>query len=263
MKIAVLSDIHGNSIALKAVLADIRARGSVDEYWILGDLAAIGYDPIGTLKQVTALPNVHVVRGNTDRYLVTGEFPPPTFDEVKADPQLLSRFAQVRQSFAWTQGAVTAAGWSEWLAALPLDKRAMLPDGSRVLCVHASPGSDDGRGVCPDSSMSELQSLVAGCNADLVFVGHHHWAMDLNVGDVRLINPGRISNPFPPDLRASYAILHADEERHRIEHRRVDYDHEAVIAELKRVRHPAAEYIIAFLRGQYDQPWNRAQSGNK
>ncbi len=52
MRIALLSDIHGNSIALEAVLEDIQAQGDVDAYWVLGDLAAIGYDPVGVLERL-------------------------------------------------------------------------------------------------------------------------------------------------------------------------------------------------------------------
>ena len=45
----ILSDMHGNPLALDAVLADIAAQGGVDETWVLGDLAALGYDPVGVL----------------------------------------------------------------------------------------------------------------------------------------------------------------------------------------------------------------------
>jgi hypothetical protein len=48
-RIAILADIHGNSIALDAALADIEAKGGVDAYWLLGDYAAIGFDPAGAL----------------------------------------------------------------------------------------------------------------------------------------------------------------------------------------------------------------------
>jgi hypothetical protein len=77
MRIALLSDIHGNPIALDAVLDDVQDQGGVDAHWELGDLAAIGYDPVGVLERLVALPNVQFARGNTDRYLVTGERPPP------------------------------------------------------------------------------------------------------------------------------------------------------------------------------------------
>ena len=73
MRIAIFSDIHGNATALDAVLREV---GDVDEYWIAGDLCAIGPDPVGALERVLSLPNTRFVRGNTDRYTYAGQRPP-------------------------------------------------------------------------------------------------------------------------------------------------------------------------------------------
>lgn len=262
MRLALLADLHGNPIALDAVLADIQAQGNVDAYMVLGDLAAIGYDPIGALERLVKLPHVYFVRGNTDRYLVTGERPGPMSEEVQAKPGLLSRFTQVARSFAWTQGAVSVTGWLAWLAELPLEQRLALPDGTRLLGVHAAPGCDDGHGVYPTMSRPELEALLAGCQADLVCVGHNHWPLDLVVDGVRVVNPGSVSNPFPPDLRASYTLLEADALGYRLEFRRVDYDHQAVVEAVQRVRHPAAEYVISFMLGQNQPFWQQLQDAS-
>ena len=69
MRVALLADIHGNSIALHNVLQDIQSIGGVDEYWFLGDFAAIGDDPLGVLEQIASLSRAHFIRGNTDRYI--------------------------------------------------------------------------------------------------------------------------------------------------------------------------------------------------
>jgi putative phosphoesterase len=61
-------------------------------------------------------------------------------------------------------------------------------------------------------------------DADLVLAGHTHLPLDRTVGGIRLVNPGSISNPFPPDLQASYVILEADENRYETSNRRVGYD---------------------------------------
>lgn len=257
MRIALLSDIHGNSIALDAVLRDVQAQGGVDVYLVLGDIVAIGHDPDGVLERLAALPDVRFVRGNTDHYVVTGERPGPTFEEVRADPRLLSQFVEVAHDIAWTQGAVTVMGWLEWLIALPSEQRMALPDGTRLLGVHVSPGHDDGQGVHPGLSDAELQSLMAGCEADLVCVGHTHWPMDVSVGGVHVVNPGSVSNPWPPDLRASYVILEAGESGYRLEHRRADYDHQAVITALQHLRHPAARHITRHMLGQHQPPWEQ------
>jgi predicted phosphodiesterase len=257
MRIALFADIHGNSIALDAVLADIHAQGNVDEYWILGDLAAIGHDPIGVLERVTQIPKIRFTRGNTDRYLVTGERPKPTFDEVQQDPALLTRFVEVGQNFAWTQGVLAGSRWFDWLADLPIEQRLVLPNNTRLLGVHASPGNDNGRGVYPGIGEEELAMLLRDCNADLVCVAHTHFPVDVLVNGIRVINLGSVSNTFLPDLRASYVIIDADKTGYRIEPRRVDYDREAVITALHRLHHPASTFIEQYMRGQHIPNWNK------
>jgi predicted phosphodiesterase len=98
MRVAILSDIHGNSIALDAVLADLRSHGGVDAYWVLGDLVALGPDPIGVLERLDRLENASFIRGNTDRYTAMGDRPPPTLEEVAQDPSLVPRLIEVAQT---------------------------------------------------------------------------------------------------------------------------------------------------------------------
>ena len=81
MRLGLISDVHGNVTALDAVVADGTAAG-VSTWWVLGDLAALGPAPTTTLERLTNLPNVRFVRGNTDRYIVTGERPWPHAADV-------------------------------------------------------------------------------------------------------------------------------------------------------------------------------------
>ncbi len=254
MRVALLSDIHGNSIALDAVLADVELQGGVDAFWVLGDLVALGHDPVGVLERLAALPNARFTRGNTDRYVSSGDRPPPTRADSEANPNLLPILVEVAGTFAWTQGAITAAGWFEWLAALSLELEVILPDGTRFLGVHAAPGTDGdpGIGIHPRLGLADLRTLLCGCEANLVCVGHTHWPTDLRVDGTRIVNLGSVSNPLPSDLRASYAILEAGRSGYRIRHRRVDYDREAVIAALERVRHPGADFITRHMRGEVE-----------
>lgn len=254
MRIALFSDIHGNSIALDAVLADIQAQGGVDEYWILGDLVAIGHDPLGVLERLSKLPNAHFIRGNTDRYVTSDQPPQEWVEEVKKDINQLPQLVAVTRSMNWTRGAISVGGYFDWLAALPLDRRFILPDGTRVLCIHASPGTDEGRGMNPWMTDDELWELSKDSEADLVFVGHTHQAQDRTVNGVRLINPSSVSNPIAPDLRAGYVLLVADEKGYRLEQRRVDYDHEAVVEAMHKIKHPAAELVTQYMRGQKQPP---------
>jgi predicted phosphodiesterase len=248
MKIALLSDIHGNLIALDAVLADIQARGGVEHFWVLGDLVALGPDPVAVLERLTSLPDVHFVRGNTDRYVVSPDRPPPTLADVSDNPQLLPILVEVAGTFAWTQGAVTTAGWLAWLKRLPLELHAILPDGTRVLAVHASPGRDDGEGISPEMPNAVIQANLQGCDADLVCVGHTHRPMNRQIGRWHVVNLGSVSNPPTAERRASYVLLEATETGYNLEHHLVDYDRSAVIKAVEELGHPGAAFICKHLR---------------
>lgn len=259
LKIALLSDLHGNLPALEAVLADIAAWGNVDAYWLLGDYAAMGPAPVKVLERINALPNARFIRGNTDRYIATGDRPAfPSTGTI--EPTQLPGLLEAAQSFSWTQGVVWAAGWREWLAALPLDFRETLPDGTRVLCVHASPGTDDGLGMRPTMSEAELAPLFANAEADIVFVGHTHWPQDRIIAGARVVNVGSVGLSFTPDGLASYVQLMVDGNSYGIEHQLVDYDRDATVAALTQQRHPAADFITGFIRGTRRPPWAQIQN---
>jgi predicted phosphodiesterase len=249
VKLGVVSDIHGNRVALDAVVADASTQG-VGSWWALGDLVAIGPEPIPTLEVVANLPNVTITRGNTERYVLTGDRPPPSEADVVARPELLGLFAAVEGSFAWTRGALSSGGWLEWLATLPLEARTVLRDGTRLLGVHASPGRDDGDGITPDRPESDLAQALAPAEAELVCAGHTHRPTDRWVGDVHAVNLGSVSNPVTDDRRASYVIIHDDPHGHRVEHRRVAYDRDEFLRRLARSGHPEQGYIASFQRGE-------------
>lgn len=253
MRIALISDIHGNTLALDVVLNAV--KGQVDGYWILGDLCAIGYDPVGVLERLDALPNALFIRGNADRYLVTGERPKPTFDDAAKNPAVIPTLAEVAGNFAWTQGYLEARGWLDWLKKLPLEQRLMLPDGTRVLLVHAAPGTDDGRGLNPGLTDGELLAEIDGCEADLVCVGHFHMPMDRKVNGTQVINPGSVSNPLTKDWRAAYVILTADEQVYRVEHYRAQYDIQAAIEATQRCSNPGKDFMVRALRGEIRASW--------
>jgi putative phosphoesterase len=224
MRLALLSDVHGNSIALDAVIRDIENSGGVDAHYVLGDLSAIGFDPVGALERLVELPNVRFIRGNTDRYIVTGERPAPTVED----------------------GALAHSGWLDWTAALELDDRVELPDGATLHLVHASPGTDDGRGCRPDASDEELASIVADLAEDVLCVGHTHMPFDRRVGGKRVVNIGNLSNPHRGDLRATYVIVDSDASGHTIEHRRVEYDYDAVLKAIDASGHPNPDFLAHF-----------------
>jgi putative phosphoesterase len=243
MRLALLSDIHGNPLALDAILKNIESQGGVDAYWVLGDVGAIGYDPVGVIERLVALPDVRFVRGNTDRYVVTGDRPLPTAAHVQQDLRLLPVFAEIAESFAWTKGAVSATGWLNWMASFPLEQRLTLPDGTRLLGVHAAPGTDEGDGIHAGLSDDALRILLNNCEADLVCVGHTHRPLDRTVDGIRVINLGSVSNPVTSDLRASYALLTEATSGYQVQMRYVEYDWRAVLVAIQQSGHTTSAYL--------------------
>jgi putative phosphoesterase len=255
MRIALLSDIHANPIALDAVLADIQARGAVDAYWLLGDYAAIGPDPAGVVERVLKLPNALYISGNADRYIATTDRPYPRVSDATTRPELIPLLAEVAGSFAWSAGHLESRGYLDWLRALTADYRLTLPDGTRVLLVHAAPGTDDGDGLNPALTDAELEVAIAGADADLICVGHFHIPMERHLNGVHVLNPGSVSNSFLPDGRAGYAILTATDTGYDVAFHRVKFDREASIAAAERSANPGIRYVRQFLEGKVCAPW--------
>lgn len=254
MRIALLSDIHGNSLALDAVLADIDKRGAVDSYWVLGDLVALGHDPVGVLDRLHSLSNAQFTRGNTDRTITE---PPSmaTEDDLPIDLRRLNRVLTYRAAMAWCRGAITAAGYFDWLANLPLELRVVLPDGSRFLGVHASPGSDDSWGFHPRYPEEEMVARMEGADADIVCVGHTHWPMNRELAGVHLVNISPVHMPTTPDLRLKYAILEADDDGYTITHHYLEQDRDELKAAIRASNHPCIDMLLDYADGLNSFPW--------
>ena len=136
MRAAVFSDVHGNLVALDAVLSAAAAE-NVDEYWIIGDHAAHGPQPAEVIDRNEQLPFVRAARGNTDRYVLDGSgsslVPAASPGRSTEEVQLL---VDAEKSHAWTRGAVTARGhWDLYLA---------VSGSSAGSSVSAGSGSVDG-----------------------------------------------------------------------------------------------------------------------
>lgn len=247
MRAAVFSDVHGNLLALEAVLADAQSEG-VDEYWIVGDLVAHGPHPAQTAIRLMGVANARFVRGNTDRYVLTGDVSGmiPAIDNpaTLAESQTL---AAAQNSFAWTRGALTAVGAYDWLASLPVEQRFGLPDATRVLLVHAAPGRDDGPGIHDGLSDKAFATTVADADADLIFVGHTHKPLDKSGGGCRVVNLGSVSLPATSDPRAMWTLVTVKDDILEVQRRFSNYDVGIVLAALDSEHHPSAEWLKAKL----------------
>ena len=250
MRIALISDIHGNLTALDAVLNHIQQSGGVDSFVFVGDYVAIGPEPVEVFERLCELENAVFIRGNTDRYTFTGDRPRPTFEEAGQDEKSKLAFIEIQNSFAWTQGAVATSGCLDWLSALPLDYRLTFADGSTALCVHARPGHDDGPGIDERSSPDFLSEVARESKADYLFVGHTHEAVEIVANGTQIWNLGSVSNPPTSDLRASYLMIESSSDQTKVVRHRINYDVDCAIKLVRLRYHPAAAFIEQKLLGK-------------
>ncbi len=143
---------------------------------------------------------MRVVLGNTDRYVVASDRPFRQSDTSQETQWFCQAFAEVAHTFAWTQDAIPAAGWSGFLPDLPAEQRLDLRDGTRVIGVHVAPGGRDGAGIHSRLSDVALHGLLAPACADLLCVDHP-LRIDRQVRGIRVSNTGSMSNPLAPNFR--------------------------------------------------------------
>jgi putative phosphoesterase len=241
MKIAILSDIHGNIVALEAVLKDLEAQGNVDHILMPGDMFAYGPAPQEVLAALQELTNVHFLRGNTDRYLLEVSYP-TTSSRGEWQDKLL-------RSFCWTAERLGDAGlgFIERLSRF----QVVQAGGRKLLAVHGSPRSDE-EGLDIKTGEEALQAMPISPEVAVVACGHTHIPMDHFVGDVHLVNAGSVGLPFDGDPRACYAIVSNLATNStgptQVELRRVVYDVEKVVEQCYACNHPAADIHAYNLR---------------
>jgi len=224
MRVAVLSDIHSNLVALDAVLA---AAGPVDAIWQLGDVVGYGPDPNGVVSRLREVGSIGV-RGNHDAAACGGS-------EIEwFNPD-------ARRAMEWTRATLTPES-SSWLAALPERHVAAACE-----LVHGSPREPMWEYV---TSVPVARANIATLAQPIGLHGHTHVPLAFVEDDGRidavspgdgselelrgrraLLNPGGVGQPRDGDVRASFAIL--DPDAGTIRWHRVAYDIEAVQAAMR------------------------------
>lgn len=198
-RIALISDIHGNGIALEAVLADIAAC-KVDEIVCLGDIAAGGPQPRQVLRRLREL-GCRVVRGNADGWLLDG---------LPAGRSEATR--RLAETVAWGHAQLDDDDLA-YVAALPARVCSSL-GGLELVCCHGSPRSDL-EPLLATTSDAALDGLFADTGAGILAAGHTHLQLLRRNGDVLLVNPGSVGLPLgattdsatPLPKLAEYALV--------------------------------------------------------
>jgi predicted phosphodiesterase len=221
MRVGLIADIHGNSIALDTVLAALE-RERIDELICLGDVAALGPQPAEVIARLRAL-GCPVVMGNTDAWLLT----PPS-------ATIMDRFD--RAITQWLVGQLSDADRA-YVAAFPAVIERSVGAGRTLLCFHGSPRSFSDT-IIATTPNDDLDAMLNGYDAAIKAGGHTHMPMLRRHRDRQIINVGSVGlpgigsvRPYNRDVHwAEWAVLDVDDDQTRIAFHRTPLDVEKMIA---------------------------------
>lgn len=217
MKVAVISDIHGNMQALEAVLADIKAE-SCDKILCLGDLAMAGPEPAKTIELIKRMyenGEVELIQGNTDEMIATPDI---------SIPYVKEKFPVMGNSLE-NDVKIIPQDLKDFLKELPAQKELIF-DGVKVLMVHGSPRKND-ENILPDLLLSKVEEMIENTDANLILCGHTHIPCGYQTSKKQtVVNDGSVGRPFTPKPDACYAIIDFKDGTFEVEHKFVDYDRE-------------------------------------
>ncbi|MFS9251919.1 metallophosphoesterase family protein [Streptococcus infantis] len=234
-KIAVLSDIHGNTTALEAVLTNAQ-KAEVDEYWLLGDILMPGTGRKNILQILDTLPITLRVLGNWEESLWRACH--RQLDESRPSHRYLLRQCQ----YIMEELSVEEI---EELQDYPLQVHRQFGD-LKLGISHHLPDKNWGRELIHLGKQEDFDRLVTNPDCDIAIYGHiHQQFLRYGSGGQLILNPGSIGQPFflsehlRKDLRAQYMILEFDEKGLKdIDFRRVDYDIDAELQLAKELQLP-------------------------
>lgn len=220
MKLVIVSDVHANMVAFDAVIVAVQSE-SPDLVVHGGDLVLNGPRPAEVVDRVRELGWPGIV-GNTDEVLWGGRM-------AKVPQPVRPQFQAMAEATAELLGTERV----EWLSQLPWEWRY-----EDLLLVHASPG-DLWKAPQPDASDEELRSTYGGHDASTVVYCHIHIPFVRQLNNLTVANSGSVGWPMDGDWRPSYLMI----EDGQISIRRVEYDLEREIAELRASQYPTRSWL--------------------
>lgn len=218
MQVALISDIHGNAVALEAVLKDL-ASLSLDRVVCLGDVAAWGPEPRRCVELVAAA-GCETVMGNSDTWMLNPEpFVEPTLEQRR------------NEEIDWWCRAQLGRAELAVLETYDRQVRVELGDGENLLCCHGSPRSFHDP-IHSETPETVLNQMLEGVEESMLAAGHTHVQMVRRYGAMLLLNPGSVGMPYirlsngrvRNPVWAEYALLELEASGAEVTMRRVPFD---------------------------------------
>ena len=223
LRLLVVSDIHSNHAALRAVLDD---AAPWDTCICAGDTVGYGPDPnecIGALRD----NGFRSIRGNHDHQVITGDTPPMEGapEKFRFNPRA-ARAIEINRDLLTPDSRV-------YLEGLPISLRLNV-DGISIAVYHGSPRAPLIEYVMPEEAKMRAAQLIAESDCNLLVLGHTHKPYAIRHGDALLLNPGSVGQPRDGDPRASYALVEIAEGKINPHIHRVKYDIKRTQDKMKR-----------------------------
>jgi predicted phosphodiesterase len=240
-RFAILSDIHGNAIALEAVRKAVDASAP-DHVAVAGDLVLNGPDPAGAvdvLREMEAA-GATVVSGNTDIAVAD-------FDYAAAFPWMAEGVPDTFQAATEWANDTLGDDRVHWLRRLPAERRLRADDGTMVLICHASPGSQTA-GFDQALDPNIVVERISRTDARVIGCGHTHLPEVRDLGWKVIVNAGSVGYIFDGEASASWALVDIHDGEVTAEIRRTDYDALAVADAISSRGLPGDVYRAATVR---------------
>ncbi|WP_153462981.1 metallophosphoesterase family protein [Sediminibacillus terrae] len=234
MKIACISDIHGNADALDAVLQDIENQ-QIEKILVLGDIAFRGPEPKRSIERVRNL-DTDVIKGNADEWVVRG------IKEGEVPDKALELMNKERD---WTVSQLEQRE-VDYLAGLPNHKQLEI-DGISVHAFHATPDSLF-EIVPPDADDNTVESKLFKEQADVYLYGHIHKSYIRTIKGKTVVNLGSVGLPFDGIAKASYAIIEIKDGTVSATMKKVAYDVEKTIEKYRQNHYPNTDMMEKVVR---------------
>jgi predicted phosphodiesterase len=240
-RLVVLSDMHGNALALEAVRKALRGE-KPDLVAVAGDHALNGPDPAGTVDLLREMEadGAAIVSSNTDIAVAD-------FDYAAAFPWMADGVPDTfRAAAEWANDALGDER-VDWLRRLPAERRLRADDGTMILICHGSPGSQTS-GFDQALDPSVTTERVSRTDARVIACGHTHLPEIRDLGWKLIVNDGSAGYVFDGDPTASWARIDIADGNIEAEIRRTEYDALAVANAISARGLPGDVYRAATVR---------------
>jgi putative phosphoesterase len=237
MKIAVISDIHGNLDALDAVVEDIKSQ-ECDKIFALGDYAMAGAEPSRTVDFFISQQNEFtLIQGNTD--LMIANYTDELYNELKSKAPIM---AEALKNDYEILNPIQKA----FLKKLPIQLEVE-EDGLKILLVHGSPRKNN-EDILPDVDLDELEKMLEHVDANIVLCGHTHIPCGFQTASKKtVVNVGSVGRPFTLEPKSCYLKMTIENGQALFEHRFVDYDKQKASEKLAKRNFKGADKLASML----------------